>query len=272
MMKKRYLLLLAGLPFLASATLPRPASTYYGLVKDAYGQPYLEGTRITFEARGMEVAKQDVTGLVGYGINFLVAVEMDDGTGERYADYAMREGELLELVVKVDGVVQPILEASTLTVPASGSDVALSITTGTDVDGDGIPDEWEQQMMAASGGAITNIIQITPGDDFDQDGASNWHEYLAGTFAFLDYDFFAVEEMEHTEDGRLIFRFLSVPGKSYGLELKDSLVGTNGWETGTFSTTLEDPAVTSKILGDGYYKAMYIEIPDDQQFIRLIAE
>ncbi|MDF7798355.1 hypothetical protein P4C99_02710 [Pontiellaceae bacterium B1224] len=271
-MMKRSVLILLSLPIIVSASVPRPASTYFGLVKDAYGQPYLEGARISFQARNIEVVKQDISGLQGHGINFMVDLEMDDGFGERYAPYAMREGEAVEFVVEVDGVRQTILEASTLTVPAPGSDVALFITTGTDVDGDGLPDEWEQQMLAASGGSVTNINQIKPSDDFDQDGASNWHEYLAGTFAFLDYDYFAVEDLEQTEDGRLIFRFLSVPGKSYGLELKDSLPDTDGWEAGTFSTTLDDPAVISKLLGDGYYKAMYIEIPDQQQFMRLIAE
>lgn len=272
MMKKRYLLLAAGLPIIASATLPRPACTYYGLVKDAYGQPYLESAQITFQARDVAIAKQDISGLMSYGINFLLSVEMDDGFGDRYADYAMRTGEQMDLMVNVDGIQRPILEGATLTVPPPGSDVALTITTGTDSDGDQLPDEWEYQMMAASGGVITNINQIRPGDDFDQDGASNWHEYLAGTFAFLDYDLFAVEGLEHTEDGRLIFRFLSVPGKSYGLELKGSLTDTDGWETGYFSVTEAAASLSSRIAGDGYYKVMYIDIPEDQKFIRLIAE
>jgi hypothetical protein len=41
----------------------------------------------------------------------------------------------------------------------------------TDVDGDGMPDDWE----AANGG------DLLPGQDMDQDGADNYSEYLGGT-------------------------------------------------------------------------------------------
>ena len=54
-------------------------------------------------------------------------------------------------------------------------------TASADVDFDGMPDAWEQQIIAASGGAFTNISQILPGDDFDGDGLDNLTEFFLGT-------------------------------------------------------------------------------------------
>ena len=255
------------------AGIPRVPCTIYGLVKDSYGQPYLSNARITFlNPEDAVAARHDIAGLIGYGINFQVSVEMDSGSSDRYADYASRKGEVLKIVVQVDGVQKPLLEASTVTLTDHGTDIALSLTTGTDTDGDGLPDEWERQMMAGSGGAITNITQILPEDDFDGDGASNMHEYLSGTFAFLDYDSFAISDLERTEDGRFIFRFLSVPGKSYGIETSDNLSDSDSWAAGTFSLSADEESTQSRIVGDGYYKTMYIEIGEGSQFMRLMAK
>lgn len=256
----------------ALAGIPRAPCTIYGLVKDEYGQSYLSNARIILKNGDMDAAAQDIDGLIGYGINFQLSLDMDNGSGKPYADYAVCEGDELTIAVEIDGVRQPLLETALLRVPAPGSDIPLSLTTGSDSDGDGLPDEWEQQMMAASDGVITNIAQILPGGDFDGDGASNMHEYLAGTFAFLDYDYFAIEELEQMEDGRFIFRFLSVTGKSYGIDIADSLTGTNSWSIGTFSLDADGASTLTGMVGDGYYQTMYIETEGEQQYMRLVAE
>ncbi len=272
-MKKKLLFLLMGLPVLVPAAIPCGSCTVYGLVKDSYGHPYLDSARISFvNTDGETAAWADITGLVGYGYNFQLALDLDNGSGERYADYAVREGEQVTISVLVDGVEEPLLEGATFTVPAPGADVALTLTTGTDADGDGIPDEWERQMMAASGGSITNISQILPDGDFDGDGASNWQEYLSGTFAFLDYDCFAIRDLERTDDGRFLFRFLSVEGKSYSVDVAAGLGDDDSWGTGLFSLSEDGELSQSVTVGDGYYKTMYIEMSGAQQFMRLRAE
>ncbi len=271
-MKNLLFLFFLGLPLLGVANVPRPPCTYYGLVKDAYGQPFLSGARIVFMRGDTEVAHQDIDGLIDYGANFHIRVELDNGVGERYVPYAVREGEVLRVVVKVDGEAQPILEPAQLTVPAAGTDVRLALTVGEDTDGDGLPDAWEQELMAQSGGALTNLVQVLPGDDFDGDGSSNLHEYRAGTFAFLDDDCFALDRLQQAEDGRFLFRFLSVPGKSYGLELTDNLRGTNGWASGTFALDAGQPSTMTSMVGDGDFKTMYIEVSGRVMFMRLAAE
>jgi len=50
-----------------------------------------------------------------------------------------------------------------------------------DDDGDGMPDDWEQQIIDAASGGIYTIDDVLPNDDFDGDGFSNITEYEKGT-------------------------------------------------------------------------------------------
>jgi len=51
-----------------------------------------------------------------------------------------------------------------------------------DGDGDGMPDDWEQTIVDFDpGDEIDSILRVGADDDFDQDGASNLSEYLAGS-------------------------------------------------------------------------------------------
>ncbi|MFC1812685.1 S8 family serine peptidase [Thermodesulfobacteriota bacterium] len=51
-----------------------------------------------------------------------------------------------------------------------------------DADGDGMPDDWEQQIVNKDpNDGIETINQVLPGDDFDKDGWSNIIEYQRGT-------------------------------------------------------------------------------------------
>lgn len=52
-----------------------------------------------------------------------------------------------------------------------------------DEDGDGLGDAWERRLLAALGGGFTNILQIQPSDDADQDGLDNGTEYVLGSDA-----------------------------------------------------------------------------------------
>lgn len=55
-------------------------------------------------------------------------------------------------------------------------------TVWADDDGDRLRDEWEQQIIDAdSNDSITNVADVLPGDDFDNDNANNLFEYLNDT-------------------------------------------------------------------------------------------
>ncbi|MDP6524460.1 MAG: hypothetical protein QGH15_09580 [Kiritimatiellia bacterium] len=55
-----------------------------------------------------------------------------------------------------------------------------------DTDGDGMADPWEESIVTASGGALSDITDVLPGDDFDGDGFSNLEEYVAGLDPTVD--------------------------------------------------------------------------------------
>lgn len=57
----------------------------------------------------------------------------------------------------------------------------LEVSTTNDDDDDGMPDAWEQQIIDDNpGDSITNIVNVLPEDDYDDDGFSNLMEYELG--------------------------------------------------------------------------------------------
>ena len=50
-----------------------------------------------------------------------------------------------------------------------------------DTDGDGIADQWERVLIEQTADPSSKTLEdIVPGDDFDDDGVSNWQEYQKG--------------------------------------------------------------------------------------------
>ncbi len=64
--------------------------------------------------------------------------------------------------------------------PAGGTPGFLN-AAAYDYDGDDLADDIERQILAASGGSLTNIQQVRPEDDFDGDGISNLREFIGGS-------------------------------------------------------------------------------------------
>ncbi len=63
----------------------------------------------------------------------------------------------------------------------SADNLTLQNATVIDDDGDGLPDDWEQQITDDNpGDAIVDIYDVLPGDDYDDDGYTNQQEYELG--------------------------------------------------------------------------------------------
>ena len=92
-----------------------------------------------------------------------------------------------------------------------------AVISGTDSNHDGIPDSWEiyyfGSLDAENAGAA---------DDWDEDGATNFDEYTAGTDPTNPDSVFVFTDVEMISDG--VFSWASVTGKVYALWLSTNLV------------------------------------------------
>jgi hypothetical protein len=78
----------------------------------------------------------------------------------------------------INGEIEP---AASVTLGERGAVFRLDLGI-IDTDGDGLPDDWEQQIIHADpNDAFANIADVLPGDDFDGDGETNALEHLNGT-------------------------------------------------------------------------------------------
>lgn len=209
----------------ALAFPPAPHHLVYGLVRDEQGNP-LSGVRaeVLLEAGGGPLARTPVAISAEPGVNYRLAIPLDSGvTADLYAPTALRPTVPFRMRVKVGSTVYLPIEmtgvASLLTRPTESTRVDL--TLGVDSDGDGLPDAWEQALIAAAGGG-RSLADIRPDGDDDGDGLTNLQEYLAGTYAFDPLDGFELT-IVGTVEGRSALEFTAIRGRSYTIEASSDL-------------------------------------------------
>ena len=261
------LLLAACLPaFLAGAGMPQPTVVYYGQALDSYGWPYRDGADVILRVGTNEIARHSISGALAPGVNFILHAPVDDGRdGTPYVRYAVTTGSVVSIVVSDGRGERLVMENASLPpIEKPGEFLRVNVTAGVDADGDGIPDEWEWELIRwANDPAFTSLQDVRPQDDFDGDGVSNGDEYRAGTFAFLDYDKFSAERFQKAANGRLRVDFLTVPGKAYRIERAP--IGTaNGafdWEGGEFSKTENGDLQSLPAEGTGDWLSFFVSPP-----------
>ena len=242
----------------AVAGLPRPMVVYYGQACDAYGQVYKGGADVILKRGDQEVARCTIAGTLGTGVNFAVRVPYDGDPGDtaNYVEWAVDEGDLLDVWISDAAGVRKVESCEVPPVGKAGETVALRIMAGEDSDGDGMLDAWER----ANG--------LDPGDpsdaakDLDGDGQSNRDEFLAGTLPWHAEDVFAAEASGFTPTGMYRLTFQSVYGKVYTVASAPLALD----ETGNFAWTvcpfaLEDgaaPAAT-RVQGTGEAMSVYLD-------------
>ena len=224
------LLALAAGTSAARAFPPAPFLTLYGMVRDDQGQAISgDGAEVVFLKDGAELLRTPIRSSRLLDQNYQLRLRMDmarPGT-RSYSELAQGGGGAFSLgVVLHDVVYYPIEMSTPRSVGQPGQRVRLDLTLGEDSDGDGIPDAWEQSQLYA-GGVLPgpdgwDLAQLTRDGDFDGDGISNWHEYIAGTFAADPTDHLALQIIE-AEGNHSHLRFFAIYGKVYSLEISTDL-------------------------------------------------
>ena len=97
-----------------------------------------------------------------------------------------------------------------------------------DTDGDGLPDDWEQQYFGSTTGAVANA-------DPDGDGFTNLQEFLAGTDPTKASSTLLITSVA-ASGSNFVFSFTSATNKLYRVERTDDLV-TGPWSTLTNNIT-----------------------------------
>ena len=272
------LLLLSSFGLLLSsfsfAGMPQPMVVYYGQAKDGYGWPYRSGADVVLLSDTNEIGLYSINGSLTPGVNFMLQVPMDDGRDtNRYVRNAVHTGEVVSIVIRDSYGQQTIMESNAVpAIPASGELVLVNVTAGTDSDGDGLPDAWEWELIRwADDPAYSTLADIRPGDDFDGDGQPNDDEYHAGTFAFLNYDFFYAEIFNKAVNGRWYIEVLSVPGKVYRLESApiEVISGGYNWQSHAYARTLDGAWEEGPVEGTGDWITFFLPPPDTNRVWRL---
>jgi hypothetical protein len=207
--------LMFTLPLLAFP--PAPHHEVFGVVRDEQGNPINAAkAAVLLEVGGTLVAQASISSGLDLGVNYRLTIPLDAGvTADKYKPTAMLPTVPFRLRVKIGNVSYLPIEmtgASTLVTQPGGSS-RVDLTLGEDSDGDGIPDAWERNVIAATGGG-KSLADINPGDDADGDGLSNLQEYLAGTYAFDPADGFALA-IRSVDAGRPLLEFTAIRGRSY---------------------------------------------------------
>ncbi len=268
--------LTSALLLLSSTTLaglPQPMFIYYGQARDGFGLPYRQQAEVLLLRGNTIVARHSIQGYPAPGVNFVLYAHLDDGrSAANYASRAVRTGDRISILVRDAYGQKTIMEQKTLPpVGQPGEMVAIQVTAGEDSDDDRLPDQWEWELIHWSNGDLLRLDQVNPDDDYDGDGQSNGDEYRAGTFAFLDYDYFFAERMAVTPNGRIEVTFFGVEGKTYTAQHKAALDDAL-WIDTPFAVADTAEFLTGPLVGAGNWVSIYLPKDQVHQFFRLTVE
>jgi hypothetical protein len=202
----------------APAFPPAPHHTLFGLVRNQYGDPLdVTDATVYLQVAGRDGVRAAVAPSRDPGVNYRLRVPMDSLTRpDLYQASALGLSQPFRLRVQIGNITYLPLEMAVHT-PVLGQpaeSTRVDLTLGEDTDGDGLPDAWEQAIIAVYGGTLASI---TPGGDADGDGISNLDEYLAGTLPFDPSDGFRLS-LASVRAGTATLQLFAIRGRTYSLQ------------------------------------------------------
>lgn len=189
----------------AQGRIPEPDTIVVGSVANAPSGRALEVRAVV---DGATLASTEVGESSG---GFIIRIPMDDGASPRLGGTAKANDRVRLVVVdKATGAKTETLETAEagLEIPSGRGQVlrgTFRVAEGSlsDTDGDGIPDAWEAMYPLGRNGSVgLDAEGDDASEDNDEDGRTNWEEYVAGTDPLDADSLFAVQSVSF-EDGTL---------------------------------------------------------------------
>ncbi|VGO20810.1 hypothetical protein [Pontiella sulfatireligans] len=265
-------LFLLGCCFSADAQcIPLPSFTIYGEVQNFRGVAYSSGDDAVLiaEIDGEEVDRCSVVSGIYPGLNYRLEIPMATSDREGYA----QTGDAVELILDYADDRHAVASESGdfPTVGQPGGAVRIQIAVGSDIDDDGFVDEYEELLSPyyESAGKSGAIEDISPNDDFDHDGVSNYDEYIAGTIPVDGSDLLLIRDFYLVGSNTFAIAFMTAPGRSYTLP-KTGQLSSNQWEYASFSqSTNSEPSKRFLYAEADQYMTLFIQQETNSAMFRL---
>lgn len=258
------------------AGVPQPSYVLYGLAADEYGWPYVTNATVTLWINGVSNRTHAINGMIAPGVNFKFVISLDSGlSGPLYYSKAARPGDSIRITLNFLGQEKTIIGSAPLPqVGKPGQIRSVNLTAGADADGDGLPDEWELWIIQNQiDPRLKTIYDVLPNDDADGDGVSNIDEYRAGTDPANAEDYFFLEDVGKSANGRIQFQFLTIPGKTYSILTADlSAPGPITFSPATYSSFPDDPLQSTPIIGTGHFISIFTPNQDGARIFQAVVK
>lgn len=251
-----------------AAGIPEPGLTLYGVVRQNLGGSHARLTTGTLEITitptvGTPLVLQTTLTNLNNQFSFVLQVPFETSVpGFTASSGALAltpaASNFTRNPVKVNNVNATIVAPATAVMSfgqanrGSFERMDVDVTLGiNDVDGDGLPNEWETQYFG-------NATLGDPNADGDGDGFNNRSEYLAGTDPTNPTSVLALSSIVLPGSGGTVVNWIGAPNRTYSLYRSSqpgsgyTVVAANVFSA-TGSYTFTDPGATGA--GNRFYRA-----------------
>ena len=216
---------------------PLPPFTVYGKVRDWNGRALVTADEAVVIARttnGAEVARSPVTSGIYPDLTYRLTIPLASGPAAGRGQV----GEPLLFEVYYDGLTHAVTTEQAVPIGHPATALGCTLMLGTFSHGSQLPDEYLELLLGyyQMAGWGNDLSDISPDDDFDGDGYSNFQEFLAGTIPVLPEDYLRVLGFSMPDTTSSALRFMTAPGRTYAIPFA-SQIGSNAWGRADFVTS-----------------------------------